>query len=260
MPRLTRLKRWVPGTGRDGPRYVYASYHKCATQYTERVLRAVCRRHRLRADTFDARHPSVPRQALRRTDFLLLTDYSSGMVDLDTLDARGVHVVRDPRDTLVSMYFSHRSSHALNHEEIARDRAALADMDASEGLEYLLSESGFFRRIMRELAAWDPAARGYHETTFERLTADPLAEFTALLDALGLPVERPALEAILEGVRFAKLRRDWASRHPNAETNHYRRGRAGDWRNHLEGDVKERFRTRYGPLLIKLGYETSLDW
>jgi hypothetical protein len=254
------MKRWLRGGGGDGPRYVYVSYHKCATQYTERVLRAVCRHHGLVAATFDARHPSVPARALRRADFLLLTDYSSEMIDLGALDARGVHIVRDPRDTLVSMYFSHRSSHALNHEEIARDRAALASLDTSDGLDYLLRESGFFRRITRELEAWNPSARGYHETTFERLTADPMAEFAAILDSLGLTIERSALEAILERNRFETLRREWALRNPDAKTNHYRQGRAGDWRSHLAGDVKERFRARYGPLLIKLGYETSLDW
>lgn len=242
------------------PRYAYVSYHKCATQFTERVLRAVCTLHDLRASTFDARHQVVDLRALRRTDFLMLIDYSSEMVDLDSLDAQGVHIMRDPRDTLVSMYFSHRSSHALIHKEIERDRIALADLDVQEGLDYLLRESVFFRRIARELEDWPAENRNFYETTFERLTADPGAEFAAMLSFLDLAVDSEHLDRILQRNSFSALRTEWATRHPDAEVNHYRRGKAGDWRVHLVGDVKEKFRERYGPLLVKLGYETDLDW
>lgn len=243
-----------------GPRFVYVSYHKCATQYAERVIRTICKRRRLRASTFDQRHETVDAETLASTDFLLLTDYSSAMIDLDALEARGAHAIRDPRDTLVSMYFSHRSSHAANHPEIVRDRAALAELDAEEGLLWLLDESGFFARIARELGSWDFEARGYFETRFERLTADPAIEFRALFDFLDLDVGRRELERALEKHRFSALRREWAKRNPEAAVNHYRRGASGDWRVHLTGRAREAFRERHGPLLVRLGYEASLDW
>lgn len=262
MSRPTRLERWIERTGRRprGPAYVYLSFHKTATQFTERVLRSVCRYHRLRAATFDSRHRTVEAAVLSRTDFLLLTDYSSEMIDLAALDVRGVRVIRDPRDTLVSMYFSHRSSHALNHEEIAQNRQALADLDVSDGLDYLMRNASFFKRIVRELDVWLPEDHGYYETTFERLTRDPRAEFAAILEALGLPLEDADLEAILAENSFSALQDEWAEDHPGADTNHYRKGVAGEWRRYLIGDAKESFRARYGSLLVRLGYEATLDW
>ena len=258
---LRRLRRrWEPRGEREGPRFVYVSYHKCATQFAELVVRAVCEARQLRVATFDSRHPQVDSTELARTDFLLLTDYSSAMIDLDTLSARGVHAIRDPRDTLVSMYFSHRSSHPLNHEEIARDRAVLAGLDVEAGLHYLMEESQFFQRIVRELGTWDFEGRGYFETRFERLTTVPAEEFAAMFEFLGLDVGLSELAAILERNRFSALQQAWSANHPKTEGNHYRRGQPGDWRVHLVGGARESFRERYGPLLVQLGYEANLAW
>ncbi len=158
------------------------------------------------------------------------------------------------------MYFSHRESHALNHEEIVRNREALADLGVSEGLDYLLEHSRFFARIMRELEVWSPETHGYYETTFERLIGDPFSEFAAVLSALDLHVDPGRLAGILDRNSFAALRTEWAESHPEADVNHYRAGVVGAWRTYLSGAAREKFRTRYGPLLVKLGYEATLDW
>jgi hypothetical protein len=43
-------------------------------------------------------------------------------------------------------------------------------------------------------------------------------------------------------------------------TSHYRKGIAGDWKNHFTEKHKQLFKDRYGDLLVKLGYENSNDW
>lgn len=257
---LRRIRKWWRRAERREPRYVYVSYHKCATQFTERVLRAACKIHGLRAATFDSRHPKVTPAQLAGADFLLLNDYSSAMVDLGALSARGLYVTRDPRDILVSMYFSHRFSHEVNHPEIGRDRAVLATLGVPEGLDYLLRSSGYFQRIMREMAQWPQPRRGYFETTFERLTTDPQGEFGRIFAFLELPIGERTLAAILQHNSFSALKAGWAKSNPDAPVNHYRQGAPGDWRQHLVGASRERFRAEYGPLLVRLGFEPTLDW
>ena len=44
------------------------------------------------------------------------------------------------------------------------------------------------------------------------------------------------------------------------KNSHYRKGVAGDWRNHFTDKIKREFRERHGDLLIKLQYEESTDW
>ena len=41
---------------------------------------------------------------------------------------------------------------------------------------------------------------------------------------------------------------------------HYRKGIAGDWKNHFTKKVKEAFKRRYGKLLILAGYEADSQW
>lgn len=257
---LRRVRSWWRKRRRRGPGYVYVSYHKCATRFTERVLRAVCDLHGLYVAKFDSRRSDVAQAEIAEADFLMLTDYASTMLDLDRLSARGLYITRDPRDILVSMYFSHRFSHELNHPEIGRDRTALAGLTVPEGLDFLMANSGFFSRIMREMENWPRPRSGYFETTFERLTTDPRREFGRILSFLGLSVGERALSSILGRNSFAALQADWAKEFPGTPMNHYRRGIAGEWREYLVGGPKERFRTQYGPLLIRLGFEQRLDW
>ena len=235
-------------------RYLYLSYHKSATLWTERILRDVCKLRRLRAKSYDSRHPTVPVRKLRRTDFLLLIDYTTGMINLPGFHGHGVHVIRDPRDTLVSMYFSHRFSHQLNHEEIARNRTALESRSVEDGMRWLMDESRFFRRIVDELERWNFDDPRFHETTFERLTVEPEREFAGILSFLDLPLPADDLTAILERNRFERLQQGWAARNPEAVANHYRTGVAGEWREYLLGENREIFRERHGKLLMRLGY------
>ena len=41
---------------------------------------------------------------------------------------------------------------------------------------------------------------------------------------------------------------------------HYRKGVAGDWANHFKPQHKEYFKKNYNDVLLKLGYESTLDW
>jgi len=44
------------------------------------------------------------------------------------------------------------------------------------------------------------------------------------------------------------------------ERAHYRRGVAGDWRNHFQDEHLNYFERLYDPLHLKLGYESAEDW
>ena len=43
-------------------------------------------------------------------------------------------------------------------------------------------------------------------------------------------------------------------------SNHYRKGVAGDWRNHFEPIHIDSFKRNYNALLLKLAYETDPHW
>ena len=90
--------------------YAYFGHHKCATQWIQDIVRDACAELTLRQTIYNS-----PREfgndlpaALRTspTDFLCyptaVAHHVSGLSGY-----RAFHVVRDPRDIVVSAYFSH---------------------------------------------------------------------------------------------------------------------------------------------------------
>lgn len=242
----------------DPPRkYFYVSHHKCATKWTIRVLFQVARRLGIEASHWGP-DGAVSRRDLVVHDLVMLHDYRSGMIDWDLARGRGFHVIRDPRDLLVSMYYSHRHSHETDGggplATIAGERRALSGLGEVEGLIWVMDHSSFWSSAIREMTEWDYGREDFHETTFERLTTDPGGEFGRVFDFLGLDVPGEVLDRVLEIHSFEAMKRRWRGENPDAPINHYRRGKPGDWREHLVGEARDVFEERYGRTVERLGY------
>lgn len=243
-------------------KYLYVSHHKCATQWTLSILRDICTLKKIPAVKCDWRETISP-STLQFNKFIMIQDHSSHIVDIDALQGRGFHVIRDPRDILVSMYFSHKNTHVVSDpraNEILRNREMLSGIDKQEGLRYLMEHSDYFGRVMREIASWNYERKNFYEVKFETLTMHPLTEFDKIFNFLGLPVKQSALEKIIERNSFGAMKKRWNEKHPGKRGSHYRKGKSGDWHNHLKGATREMFKARYGDLLIQLDYEQDKDW
>jgi hypothetical protein len=204
---------------------------------------------------------------------------------------RGFHVIRDPRDIVVSGYFSRLYSHPVfpgNREELLAQRQQLAVAPTIE--EGLILEMDYEAGNFAAMSAWDYRSTDVFETTFEHLTADPEASFVEILEFCGTPVPRwgPGAtltmgydELLTRGLGRARrghgslprivLRRILSrhafvrksgNRRPGEENvhHHYRKGISGDWRNYFAPRLKDEFKERYGALLIQLRYEQTMDW
>jgi hypothetical protein len=93
---------------------------------------------------------------------------------------------------------------------------------------------------------------------YESLLADgaPVAE--SLFRFLGLRHDPALISDLLERSSF----RFYAGRERGQEDRKrfYRKGIAGDWKNHFTAEDRALFKDLAGDLLIRLGYEQSLDW
>lgn len=100
---------------------------------------------------------------------------------------RGFHVVRDPRDIVVSAYFSHKKSHHTDEwPELVDHRARLQCLSVAEGL---LLELDFIRPFFEHMYTWDYEQENVLELHMEEITARPLPSFLAIMDFLGLMAE-----------------------------------------------------------------------
>jgi hypothetical protein len=232
-----------------------------------------------------------------KTGMLSYTDPDPEIVQ--TLgDFVGFHIIRDPRDIVVSAYFSHLHSHPTDTwPELIAHRAQLQKLSKDDGL---FLEMEFRSREFEQLCEWDYAQENVLELKMEDVIADPYeqmvrallfieaaAEYTPpkpkLLAAiasriregkLGYLYRIPSLfmpnyvlpkiplEFLLRYIyehRFSEMTRG-RMRGIEDASSHYRKGVAGDWANHFKPQHKEYFKKNYNDVLLKLGYESTLDW
>jgi hypothetical protein len=110
---------------------------------------------------------------------------------------RAFHVIRDPRDIVVSGYFSHRNSSPAHHPgpdawglpHIAAHRERLQAASKEDGL---MLEMDFARREVLDLGDWDYSRPEVLELRLEDLAAAPYDGFVRIFQHLELlPEEEP---------------------------------------------------------------------
>jgi hypothetical protein len=266
---------------------LYCGHHKCATRWLVDIITDACRRIDLRffevyePEGFDWDLPAFLEGS--GIEFLAYTNAQAHFLE-GVDDRRGFHVVRDPRDLLVSAYFSHRYSHHTdNWSDLAKLRRQLEQCSEEEGL---ILEMDFVDHVYKALESWDYGQEGMLELKMEELCSkayeglvdvflhlgllEPeeirfddelqrIADRARTVEPVSRRIQRSELLHIIYSHRFSAKA---GGREVGQEDrhSHYRRGQAGDWRNHFTPELSARFKERYGGLLIQLGYESDDGW
>ena len=187
----------------------------------------------------------------------------------DHPEARFLHVIRDPRDVLISGARYHVSA-PLGHEQwLGRKRDDLGGRSYQEAIaalqtpqERLLFEmEGKHRQTLREMLDWPYGHASVVDLRYEDLIEDyDCALFRGALERLGVagfpPEEIVAsywTHSLFGGIKERESR-------TSSVKAHIKSGRPAQWRTKLPRSVAEVYAERYGAALITLGYETSTDW
>jgi len=280
------------------PLYCFFGHHKCASTWIHSILDQVVADtgHRLAylydAKLFDEDLPAY----LEKNRFEFVSYVNADLrYTKDLENVRGFHVVRDPRDLLVSAYFSHKGTHPTHAwEELIPHREKLNQVDKQEGL---LLEMDFNNDFLEQIATWDYDQPNILELKQEEFAPDPYRGFLQVFQHLGLlddshynkqrwipyllrsstnianrlssgawplrmkmgaiPGER--LLGIVYDNRFEKYAGGRQSGKEDTGS-HYRKGVAGDWVNHFTERHVAAFKERFGDLVERLGYEQDSSW
>lgn len=167
-------------------------------------------------------------------------------------------VIRDLRDTLVSLYFSIKVSHAELSDQISKGRVELNEMSFEDGFLWVLKQRSPVQARIQ--SSWLPVCQSGESimVRYEDLLADEVGQFEKIIDHCEITLSRFRLHQIIKSNSFANR----TGRKPGEEdvSSHYRKGISGDWKNHFTEPLKAFFKRRYGQILIDTGYEKDLNW
>jgi len=243
----------------------YFGQHKCGSNWIDTIVRQVCQSINItygRAWNSSQFAPSLDEYILEHG----IQWFSYVNADYQIIhysNFKAFHVIRDPRDIVVSAYFSHLKTHPIrNWPLLAEFRKKLQNCrNKDEGIS-MEFEFEFTKDIFRRLREWDlndPRIKNYR---LEDISVDYINRFRQIfqymgLFELGLTEER--FQQIMIANSFEKISegRKIGKEDPN---HHYRKGIHGDWKNHFANDHVDYFKEHYNDILIKYGYEKDANW
>lgn len=172
---------------------------------------------------------------------------------------RGVVVIRDPRDVIISGALYHAGLQPGPPEawaHVARPQfggltyqqkiASLPDDEAK--LAFEMDNMG--ARTLRMMARFASLPPGFIAVRFEELVSDPgMAEYRRMFKWLGLP---PADRAM--ALRIAEANSLFTGR---LQSSHVRSGKPAQWRQHFTPALHAKFRRKFGDLPERLGYPAA---
>lgn len=201
----------------------------------------------LKTARFDAPFP------LRTVATHLYIDYPTYLSIPKPSNYKTFFVMRDPRDIIVSLYFSARYSHA-SFETINVLREQFKNLDLKEGMRLVIDqmdEFGLFEAQRSWCAAKDDPRVSIFR--YEDLATDNRGFLKHLLAYLEVPISDDVFETLYHRHQFVQHAKG-RSQGKEDPYSHYRKGVVGDWKNYFDDGILAHFNSVTGDTLQQLGY------
>lgn len=234
---------------------LHCCYHKVGTAWFIRVLRTIARYYGLNFQQ------CTQNELKRNTDIFM--EYMS-RVDLDKLPNHvGSHMIRDPRDVIISAYFYH----LWTKEEWAHiPRKSLNNLTYQEYLNSFNQEEGLLaemrgtsQEVIKEMSSWNYNNPNFIEFKYEDIIQNEEKVFYNIFKHYNFREE--AIENCINiAEKFSFKSKSKRKKGTIKQKSHLRSGKTGEWKDLFTKEHKQEFKGLFGDVLIKLGYETSNDW
>lgn len=244
-------------------RIIHCAHHRAGTAWFTLILRDIAKEYGLR---FAQRERFSP--VALEADITVDSHSSINLRELSNYV--GSHVVRDPRDMVVSAYFYHLM---CREEWVYEPREEFSGRNYQEELNRLPQEEGLLLEMERmnasdfeEMRCWDYHNPNIVELKFENTVSAERETFEKLFKSYGFTPEavKTCGEIVLRHNKGAALRRIEriqalaAVRSPTPT--HFRPHETKDWRSVFTKAHTARAKDLVGDLLIQTGYENSVNW
>lgn len=164
-----------------------------------------------------------------------------------------VVLYRDLRDVAVSHYFYVKQTPW--HPEYA----SYMSLSLQEGLAL------FGVRLLPDFADWVRAWDANRDPSrslmvkYEDMLADTFGMMTRIAEHFDLDSSPETVQKIVDTHSFKRLS-GGRKQGQESRNSFFRKGRAGDWKNHLTPEITAMYKEAVGEFLIEYGYEQDYDW
>lgn len=264
------------------PLYV-CCHHKVASKLLRKVFRRVCRDFGWEFGSYSGFCAAAPTNA-----HVVVFDHS--LVDLSSVGRpfAAVHVVRDPRDVIISGYLYHircteswctngtfdvtrpilyplvpRSQEHRSEEWKEAYLRSLHGKSYQENLQGLSQDEGILFEMDRygawtveEMLRWTNPPSGVREVKFEDIMQDFESTFRLIFEHFHFTpgqVESSLAIAAAEDINRMSDRQLTRNTHISSRS-------TSRWQEYFTEEHKAAFVNRFGDVLQRLGYEQSNDW
>lgn len=233
---------------------IHCGHHKVGTYWFARILKGI-------ADHYGLKFQNCEQFYLNQdTDFFMEQHTYVDLTEFD--DYVGSHLIRDPRDMVISGYHYHKWTTedwahlpvpSLGYKSFQK---YLNSLDEREGLKAEIRRTA---RNINDMAEWDYKNPKFFEIKYEDLVADEMAIFESLFKHFGFNEEGVAygLE-MAEKYSFKNVTKRKVGE--ESKQNHLRSGKPGQWIDMFTEEHKDLFKELTGDALIKMGYESDNNW
>jgi hypothetical protein len=186
----------------------------------------------------------------------LYSPFGGGMVEgiADLTLYKIVFVARDPRDILVSNYYSVAHSHPVpdkmgtKHERFMK-RRVLAGESTIDQWALFESDRVYDTYVRYQKLLLEKYPKTYR-TSYEHMASDFSGWLRSLLDYCELNISRDLFESLLQ--ENARMRPGEENIHQ-----HVRKGQPGDFRNKLKSETIDYLNEKFASILVMFGYDQA---
>ncbi|MEB3280991.1 MAG: sulfotransferase domain-containing protein [Lyngbya sp.] len=180
----------------------YFGHHKSGSTWIETLIKQVC--YQVNLKTTIASIPKLFNFDLgsylqqKNVDLVCYTNADIHFVKPILDSIKGFHIIRDPRDIIVSAYFSHRYSHSTDSwPELNDYRKELEKLSKEKGLLFVMDYLSCMKvdevelNIFGQMQEWNYNLPNVLEIKFEEMIANPYNKFLDILQFLDLLDDSP---------------------------------------------------------------------